>query len=159
MRIATRNGLLSWTYVLRNSRKSPALATVDMKSLKTEGTITVDSVVYGFEQTDLFGKQIVLTFEGIELAKATRTSVWTQKTQVTLASGGLPGSDLRLIPLGAFQVGYKVNDDEGARIGRIERKGFFTATFLLHLPETMPLPLQGFLMALAMADLRRRQSS
>ena len=159
MRIATRDGLLSSTYVIRDSPDGPALATVEMRTLNVAGTITVDGVAYGFEQTDLLGKQIVLTFEGVELATATRKSVWTHKMLITFASGGLPGASLRLIPLGAFQVGYKVEEENGARVGRIERKGFLKSAFRLRLPEAMPLPLLGFLTALAMADLRRRQSS
>lgn len=159
MRIATQVGLLSWTYVLRDSPNGPDLATVEMKTLKTAGTITVEDVVYGFEQTDFWGKQIVLTFEGIELANATRTGAWTQKTRITFAEGGLPGSALQLLPIGFFQVGFKVEEDNGTRVGRIERKGFLKTAFHLRLPDSMPLALQGFLLALAMADLRRRQSS
>jgi len=159
MRIATSEGLLTWTYALRDSQDGPALATVDMKTLKAGGTITVEDVVYGFEQTDFWGKTIVLTFEGVELAKAVRTSSWSAKTRVTFSSGGLPGSDLNLIPLGAFQVGFHVDEEDGARIGRIERKGFLKTAFDLRLPEAMPLALQGFLTAIAMIDVRRRQSS
>ena len=158
MRIATSDGAFTWDYTLRESRESPALATVEMQPFKTAGTITVDDVVYRFEQTDHWGKQMVLTFEGVELAEASRTSALSAKTQVTFASGGFPGSGLRLLPLGAFKVGFHVEEEEGARIGRIERKGFIRAAFQLRLPESMPLPIQGFLTALAIADVRRRQS-
>lgn len=159
MRIATSEGLLTWTYALRDSNDGPALATVEMKTLKAEGTITVGDVVYGFEQTDFWGKTIAFTFEGIELAKAVRTSSWSAKMQVTFAPGGFSGPDLRLIPLGAFQIGFHVDEDGGTRIGRLERKGFLKTSFQLRLPESIPLAVQGFLTALALLDLRRRQSS
>ncbi|GAB5537384.1 MAG: hypothetical protein Rubg2KO_36330 [Rubricoccaceae bacterium] len=159
MRIATSEGLLTWTYVLRDSRSGPALATVDLKSLKSSGTVTVEDVVYGFEQTDFWGKKVVFTFEGVELAKAVRTSSWSAKTTVAFAPGGFSGPDLRLIPLGAFQVGFHVEEDGGERIGRIERKGFLKTSFQLRLPESVPLAVQGFLTAIALIDLRRRQSS
>ncbi|MEO0559978.1 MAG: hypothetical protein AAF170_17560 [Bacteroidota bacterium] len=159
MRIATSDGLFTWLYTLRDGRGAPGLATVEMKALKSEGTITVGDVRYGFQQTDLWGKRIVLTFEGIELATATRTSSWSSKTEVAFAPGGLLVPDLHLVPLGAFQVGFHVNDDADERLGRIERKGFLKTTFHLRLPDEVPLAVQGFLTALAMIDLRRRQSS
>jgi hypothetical protein len=159
MRIASPDHLLSWTFTLRDSPEGPALATVAMKTLKVKGTITVDGVAYGFEQTDFLGKRIVLTFEGVELAVAERTSMWTQKTRITFAAGGLPGSALRLVPLGVFQVGFSVQEEDGAPIGRVERKGLFKSAFQVRLPDAMPLPLQGFLVALAMVDQRRRQNS
>lgn len=159
MRIATSEGLLTWTYSLRDSPDGPTLAKVEMKGRRTAGTITVAEVAYGFKQTDLWGKTIVLTFEGIELAKAVRTSAWTSKTKVVFADGGLPGPNLRLTPLGAFQVGFRVDEVDGDPVGRIERRGVLKTAFQLHLPASMPLALQGFLTALAMVDLRRRQSS
>ena len=159
MRIASPDGFLSWTFVLRDESDGSDLAIIELKSFKTSGAILVDGVEYRFKQTDAFGKRIVLSFEGVELARATRKSVWSQKTRVTFAAGGLPGSALRLVPLGVFQVGFNVNEDDGTRVGRIERKGLIKREIQVRLPESMPLPLQGFLTALTMADLRRRQSN
>lgn len=158
MRIASPDGLLSWTFALRDTLNGDELAIVELKSLKTSGAVLVGGIEYRFKQTDALGKRIVLSFEGVELARATRRSVWTQKMRISFAEGGLPGSALRLIPLGVFQTGYRIQEEDGERIGRIERKGLMKRDLHVHLPDGMPLPLQGFLIALTMAQLRRQQS-
>lgn len=159
MRIASPDGLLSWTFALRDVPDGPELAIIELASFKTSGTILVGGIEYRFKQTDVLGKRVVLAFEGVELARATRKSVWTQAMRVSFAEGGIPGSGLRLTPLGVFQSGYRVEEEDGTRIGRIERKGLMKRDLRVHLPEILPLPVQGFLIALAMAQLRRQQSS
>ena len=160
MTVATPNGLFSSNYTIRDA--TGPVATIEMAKLSYKGTVQVSGVPYPFRQTDAFAKRFVLSFEGVEIGWAERTSVWTSTIEVAVSTGiSQDVRALQLTPLGALSTGYHVawgGEGSWTRIGQIRRKSAFSRDLEIDLPDEVPVALQGFLTALLLIDIRRRQS-
>ena len=131
---------------------------VDLPLLWRDASVRVRDVPFSLEREGLTGRLIRLSFEGVQVATSIREGAFRTRYRVEVRPGVARGGPTALVVVPAAGSRRHTVEADGAPVGEIRPLHLFSRGAEVDLPPTIPLAVQGLLLAVVI-DAWRRSSN
>lgn len=153
MLLARPSGFASWTYLVSDGDED--LLEVAVPTLFGTPRVRVRGVPFGLETEGITHRLMRLTFQGVAIAASRRSGVLQTTYDVKVSSAiAEEGPEALVLTPSLASRTHTVSFGEN-RLGEIRAANPFSRKAEVDLPEILPLPVQGLLLAVVLDAWRQ----
>jgi hypothetical protein len=143
---------LSWDFRIEDDGRE--IAFIDRDWFRERATFAVDGAAYDVRRTSVVQGTFTLERGGVEIARAQKTSAFRRAFEIETADH----ERYELRAASTFRREFQLTRG-GVPVGSISPVSMFGRTATAHLPETVPRPVQLFMLFLVLVLWKRRSDA